>query len=191
MSQSHTKPTIILVQGSFQLPEVYNKLATALRTKHYHVIHPRLPTLTGQSEPDFASKDLRTDASTVQDVLKYLIAKEEKQVVILMHSYGGLVSIEAMPEELSWNKRASLGLTGGVIHLFYFAAFIISRGQSVLTAFGESPNNNVKPGGHFSMRNAAKLIYSDLPTDEAEYWQSMIIDQSYAVQTTEITQVAY
>jgi hypothetical protein len=41
------------------------------------------------------------------------------------------------------------------------------------------------------MKNAAKIIYSDLPTEEAEYWESKTTDQSYAVQTTQLTREAY
>ena len=64
-------------------------------------------------------------------------------MVVAMHSYGGLVGSEAVPEDLSYTKRQSLNLPGGVIHLFYFNGFILSEGQSVLGVFGESPNNNV------------------------------------------------
>ncbi|KAI3324235.1 alpha/beta-hydrolase [Xylariaceae sp. AK1471] len=191
MAALSVKPTILLIQGSFQLPEVYGKLVTALEAKGYSVVHPVLPTLTGQDEPDFSSKDLSTDATAIQNELKRLIEDDGKHVVVLMHSYGGLVGSEAVLQELTQARRAALNLPGGVIHLFYCAAFILSEGQSVLSVFGESPNNDVKSDGRFRMKNAAKIIYSDLPTEEANYWESKIIDQSYAVQTTKLTREAY
>jgi len=61
-----------------------------------------------------------------------------------MHSYGGLVGSEATIEELSYINRQARGPPGGVIHLFFYAAFLLQEGQSVLSAFGESPNNDVK-----------------------------------------------
>ena len=61
-----------------------------------------------------------------------------------MHSYGGLVGGEATTEELSYAKRQAEGLPGGVIHFFLYSAFLLEEGQSVLSAFGESPNNDVK-----------------------------------------------
>ncbi|KAI0444935.1 alpha/beta-hydrolase [Xylaria telfairii] len=191
MTSSSDKPTILLVQGSFQLPDVYGKLVTALEAKGYPVVHPVLPSLTGQDKPDFSSKNLSTDATAIQNELRRLVEGNGKHVVVFMHSYGGLVGSEATPEVLTRAKRAALNLPGGVIHLFYVAAFILSEGQSVISVFGESPNNDVRPDGRFRIKNAAEIIYSDLPAEEAGYWESRIVDQSYAVQTTKLTREAY
>ncbi|KAK9784244.1 putative catalytic protein [Seiridium cardinale] len=220
MASPTTKPTIVLVQGSFQLPEVYYKLGDALRGSGYSVNQPPLPSLNGQDKPDFASKSLTDDALAVRSEVKRLVEAGER-VVLVMHSYGGLVGSEAVTEDMSFAQRRSNGLHGGVgkhvlhhayilnssictfwkayiqkrqlqgLHLFYFAAFILSKGQSVLGAFGGSANNDVKPDGRFTLNDSANLLYHDLPDQEAQYWQSKIIDQSYAVQQTEITNEAY
>ena len=60
-----------------------------------------------------------------------------------MHSYGGLVGSNAIPKELSFGYRKTCNLPGRVIHLFYFAAFILDEKESELRTFGESPNNDV------------------------------------------------
>ncbi|KAK7757729.1 hypothetical protein SLS62_000107 [Diatrype stigma] len=186
-----TQPTILLLQGSFQLPEVYGKLTKALEEKGYPVIHPHLPSLTDPDKPDFASKTLSTDALAIQSVLRNLVENEARKVLVLMHSYGGLVGSEAVLEELSWGKRKDRGLAGGVFHLFFFAAFVLAEGQSVLDVFGESPNNDIRPDGRFRIKNPAQTLYNDLAPEEAEYWTSKIIDQSYAVQTTKLTRASY
>ncbi|KAL8786113.1 MAG: hypothetical protein Q9213_002978 [Squamulea squamosa] len=108
-----------------------------------------------------------------------------------MHSYGGLVGSEAIPEELSYTHRQSLGLEGGVIHLFYFSTFVLSEGQSVLGTFGESPNNDVQPDGRFSFVDGKSKLYSDLSESEASLWASRLTVQSYNVQTTNITRAAW
>ncbi|KAI4600106.1 hypothetical protein KJ359_001208 [Pestalotiopsis sp. 9143b] len=180
-------PAIVLVQGSFQLPDVYHKLADALRATGYEVHQPTLPSLT---EPDLASKTLGDDASAVTSKVKALV-DVGKTVVVVMHSYGGLVGSEAVLRDLSFDQRKSDGLPGGVVHLFYFAAFILSQGQSVLGVFGQSPNNDVKPNGRFTIKNSAEILYHDLPPVEAQYWESKIIDQSYAVQEYKMTNEAY
>ena len=41
------------------------------------------------------------------------------------------------------------------------------------------------------MRNGAQLVYNDLPPAEASLWESRMIAQSYAVQTTKMTRCAY
>ncbi|XXG98399.1 hypothetical protein Hte_004722 [Hypoxylon texense] len=191
MASSLSKPTILLVQGSFQLPEVYRKLVSALTAEGFPVIHPSLPSLTDPERPDFALTTLTDDANVVQAELQRLIEGEGKQVLVLMHSYGGLVGSEATLEGFSWAKRSEQGLAGGVIHLLFLAAFILPVGQSVTGAFGTSPNLEEKPGGRFTIRDAARTLYGDLPAEEAEYWGSRIIDQANPVQTTKLTRAAY
>ena len=79
----------------------------------------------------------------MQAELVELVEKQEKTVVIIMHSYGGLVGSEAIPENLAYEFRRSKGLTGGVSYLILYAAFILGVGQSVLGVFGESPSNDI------------------------------------------------
>jgi hypothetical protein len=61
-----------------------------------------------------------------------------------MHSYGELVGSNAIAKELSFSHRDAAGEPGGVVHLFYLAAFVLAEGQSVMGAFGESPSNDVR-----------------------------------------------
>lgn len=183
------KPTILLVQGSFQLPEAYEKLVSALRSRGFSVAQPHLPSLADHS-PNFTERDLNDDTHAIKTEAKRLV-DEGKTVMVVMHSYGGLIGSNAISEDLSLQSRRQKGLSGGVSRLFYFAAFILDEGKSVLGTFGESPNNDVKPGGRFTMKETASTIYHDLQPEEAKYWASKIIDQSYAVQTTPITLTAY
>lgn len=67
-----------------------------------------------------------------------------KSVVVVMHSYGRLVGSNAMSKELSIAHRSSADLPGGAVHLFYFAAFVLDKDLSMLSAFEESPNSDVK-----------------------------------------------
>ncbi|PYH86717.1 hypothetical protein BO82DRAFT_388354 [Aspergillus uvarum CBS 121591] len=108
-----------------------------------------------------------------------------------MHSYGGIVGTEAIPEDLTHAARHAQGHNGGVLHLFYFAGVILSKGQSVLGTFGESPNNDVQPDGKVRLKNGTTIIYSDLPAEEGALWESRRVPQSYAMQTTCSTRAAY
>lgn len=143
-TQTEDLPTILLVQGSFQIPQVYDKLIHALAALGYPVIHPKLPSCSDTEDPDFPQRSLVDDAAAIQAELTHLIEDEGKMVFVVMHSYGGLVGSEAIAEELSYSIRQGQGLPGGVIHLYYYTAFILNEGQSVLGVFGESPNNDVK-----------------------------------------------
>lgn len=55
----------------------------------------------------------------------------------------GPIGIQAIPHSLSYAVKNAQGRKGGVLHLFYFTAFILAIGQSVLGTFSESPNNNI------------------------------------------------
>lgn len=144
ISQTQNMPTILLIQGSFQIPQVYEKLVKGLVAQGYPTIHPQLPTCSNTESPDFPKLSLADDASAIRTELTRCIEGEGKTVVVVMHSYGGLVGSEAITEELSYVKRKAQNLPGGVIHLFFYAAFLLKEGQSVLSAFGESPNNDVR-----------------------------------------------
>ncbi len=143
-AQTQDLPTMILIQGSFQIPQVYSKLVQGLVARGYPMIHPQLPTCSNVDSTNFPQLSLLDDALAIRTELTRQIEHEGKTVVVVMHSYGGLVGSEAITEELSYAKRRALNLPGGVIHLFFYSAFLLNEGQSVLDAFGESPNNDVK-----------------------------------------------
>ena len=166
------------------------KLAKALETKGYSVACPKLPSISNQDDADFGKKSLTDDTKAVEDVIKDLVEQQEKVFVVLMRSYGGLVGSNAVPKELSWADRQANGKKGGVIYLFYFAAFILGQGQSVIGTFGESPNTGIK-GERYCMKDPATSMYSDLPAEESKLWAEQVVDQSYAVQTTELSHAAY
>lgn len=136
--------SIVMVQGSFQLPLVYEKLSNNLLARGYPVTHPQLPSCTNPEDSLFPTRTLADDASVVQKELENQVEKDGRTVMVVMHSYGGLVGSESIPEKLSHSVRKAQGLPGGVIHLFYFCAFLLEEGQSVLSVFGESPNNDVR-----------------------------------------------
>ena len=143
-TKTEQPPTVILVQGSFQIPEVYQKLVDGLVAKGYPTIHPTLPSCSDVDNTEFPQRSLIDDALKIRSELIRQVEYGGKTVIVVMHSYGGLVGSEAIAEELSYSKRQGQGLPGGVIHLFFYAAFLLEEGKSVLSAFGESPNNDVK-----------------------------------------------
>lgn len=184
------KPTVVLLQGSFQLPEVYHKFAKLIESRGFPVVQPSYPSLTGQDDPDFANKDLAQDADAVEKALKTLIEDENKTVIVAMHSYGGLVGAEAVTKPLTLENRKQRGLPGGVAHLFYFAAFVLPPGKSIAMMVGPSPDHDIYDG-RFIMRDPLTTMYNDLPREEAEYWAAKVIPQSVATLDTVIQRCAY
>ena len=144
VSYPKDKPTILIIQGCFQRPVVYEALKHRLETLGYPTVHPSLPTCGNTNDPNFPSLTLLNDAQAVREKLELLVEREQKTVMVVMHSYGGLVGSEAIPESMSHDKRRKEGLLGGVIHLFFISAFLLDPGQSVLDVFGVSPNDKIE-----------------------------------------------
>jgi alpha-beta hydrolase superfamily lysophospholipase len=124
------KPEIVFVQGSFQTPLVYNNVVTGLRDLGYSVTLPPRPSCSDVNDDDFPTRTLTDDASAVTKFIEQL-AEDGKMVVVVMHSYGGIVGSEAIPESLSYAGRQARGQKGGVIHLVFYTAFLLEKGKSV------------------------------------------------------------
>ncbi|KAK7738499.1 hypothetical protein SLS53_006018 [Cytospora paraplurivora] len=189
MASTNTKPTIVLLQGTFQLPDVYYSFAKLLESHGFSVVQPTFPSLTDLESPNFTKKTLADDVLVVETLVRQLV-DEGKTVFIFMHSYGGLVGQEAISEDLTLKNRQERGLPGGVTHLFYLVAFVMPKGQSVATAVGDSPDHD-HWDGRFKMRDPLTTMYNDLPTDKAAYWAERTIPQSNAVKDTVMERCAY
>ncbi|KAJ0118424.1 hypothetical protein J7T55_009207 [Diaporthe amygdali] len=66
MVAKSSKPAILLVQGSFQLPEAYSKLASALRSHGFFVAQPSLPSISYHDSPEFDKRGLADDSSAIE-----------------------------------------------------------------------------------------------------------------------------
>ncbi|KAE8332765.1 Alpha/beta hydrolase fold-1 [Aspergillus sergii] len=177
------RPTIVLVPRSFQTPLVYNDLLTRLRDLGYSVVLPPLPSCSDVEHDDFSTRTLTDDAMAITKVVEQL-AEDGKAVALVMHSYGGIMGSEAIPESLSYRACQARGQKGGIIHLFYYKAFLLGKGKM-------SSEDIWRTDGRFFIRNGASTLYSDLPEAEAKLWESWLIPQSYRVQTTPVTRAAY
>jgi pimeloyl-ACP methyl ester carboxylesterase len=141
---------IVIVQGSFHTPLAYQRLTEGLQLQGLETFQPELPSCSDVEDAEFPSKTLDDDSAIIKSLIERLVVDEGRRVFIVMHSYGGLVGSNAISENLSFKNRRTAGLSGGVFHLFYIAAFLLDEGQSVLGTFGESPNNDVRVHKHAS-----------------------------------------
>jgi hypothetical protein len=107
MASPGDKPTISIVQGSFQTPFVYEPLAKALESRGFATVHPQFPSCTNPDSPDFSKTTLTDDALAIRKHLVQLIETEHKYVVVAMQSYGGIAGSEAIPESLTYFTRHS------------------------------------------------------------------------------------
>lgn len=127
-----TKPAILILHGAWHHPEHFAKQIALLQSHSYEVICPVQPSYNAQP----ATTTLQEDAAFIRGVLSKLIDEEGKDVILLMHSYGGMVGTEAVTEEMSRNLREKNGSQGGVVKLLYLCAFMLHKGESLATPLG-------------------------------------------------------
>ena len=143
-SQLEEKLTILVIQDRFQTLAVYRDLEGRLVSLGYPTVHPLLPTCGDAQDPNFPSLTLLDDATAVQSELVRLVERGQKTVMVVMHGYGGLVGSEAILEALTYNKRREHSLLGGLIHLFFVSASLVSPGWSWLGPLEVLPNHKVE-----------------------------------------------
>ncbi|KAI8946317.1 Alpha/beta hydrolase fold-1 [Xylaria longipes] len=168
-SMSAKHPTVVLVPGAWTAPIAYHKLVSALEAKSFNIHVPALPTNNGDRPPN---SSFDGDIQAVRQVVQRL-AYEGKEVIMLMHSYGGIAGTSAL-EGLTRKDFQSKGLPGGVVHLIYVAAFMLGLEQNIRTvvqAVNLTGRNSLvqfaNDGAWFPV-DPVQLLYQDLTPEDQE-----------------------
>ena len=128
-----TNPTIFLLTGCFSKPACFDRLRPFLHSAGYPTIAVGYPS----SDPEIPG------AATAQRDIDYvrnehllpLIEREHKDLLLTMHSFGGVVG-SAAAVGLSKAERLPHGKQGGVVGLVYIAGNIVQEGQTLLESAG-------------------------------------------------------
>ena len=78
------------------------------------------------------------DTAVVRKALEVLIISEQKPVILVMHSYGGVAGATAV-SGLEATKRHERGESGGIIHCLFVSAFLIPRGKTLVEMYPDPP----------------------------------------------------
>ena len=126
-----SRPTIILVHGSWQSPEVFTFLIPRLEKAGYSVFAPSLPSSGANPPLKNFDEDVKVIRSTVRSVLD-----SGKDVVIVMHSYGAIPGCEALKGLKDEGGPPAQGRynSGKVLKLAFLAAMVVPVGQSTWKA---------------------------------------------------------
>ncbi|KAL1872716.1 hypothetical protein Daus18300_004262 [Diaporthe australafricana] len=122
-----SKPAIVFVPGAFSRPSDFDLVSGPLRDAGYevHVVHhPSSPDVLVDPTPSMLD-----DADNIHQLVEAL-ADEGKDIIIVMHSYGGLPGTQAC-EDLSKAERLRASKRGGVARLLYVGAAIAPVGESM------------------------------------------------------------
>ena len=124
---STTKPAIVIVPGSWHVPAHYSLLHKALVEADYSVTTCEIPSV-GAAEPHL---DINNDVAAIQrEIITYL--DQDLDVVVVMHSFGGLLGSCASQGLLPADRANGKG----IIQLVYLCAGVMPLGLSLYQASG-------------------------------------------------------
>ncbi|CAG8241846.1 unnamed protein product [Penicillium salamii] len=159
---SASLPVILLVPGAFGTPEGFDGLLPYL-TEAGYATHPGSYPSCNPSDPAQVSSS--EDIAFLRNkVLLPLLNDQGKDVVIIAHSYGGVVAGGAA-KELAKQTRTAQGHKTSVIGLIYVAGNITLDGESLFTAVGGAYPPFIKVNtpseGLAVIEPAMEILYND------------------------------
>jgi Alpha/beta hydrolase family len=199
---------VAICHGAFGTGKSQKPLIEAFKTHGMNATCPSLPTSEAIARP--TKQPLHSDDAIVfRATLSDLILKSGKTVVVLAHSNGGVPGTEAITPELEYSTRQLQGLPGGVIGIFYMAAFVLPPGHSQDEFFmGNFPLDGILANydfksypdkGAYQMgavpfyiipKDSASFLFNGLPADEAKAWADGIVDLA-GPQLARLTNASY
>lgn len=204
-------PTIVIVPGACQTPAHYQPFASALQHASFQVAVVPLPSLGGSR----GWKDFSEDVTAIRKVVSNLV-DDGTEVVVLMHSYGGMPGSAAL-RGLGVKDRAKGGMKGGVKRLVHVASHALREGEGMpskgdlktMRSYGESFNEEVcvfnmmlemtdwqidiiKAGTVAISKDAALYaLFHEIPASEGEHWASLLEPHSVGAMWSEQTYAAF
>ncbi|KAF4120863.1 hypothetical protein GMORB2_2349 [Geosmithia morbida] len=175
-------PTIVLAPGAWHTADCFDALRDALHAKDWLTEAVEYPSV-GAEPP---TKGLADDASAVRSVLERL-ADEGKKIVLVGHSYGGLVIANAV-KGLGYKQRQNDGKVGGVIIMVYLAAFVTPLNGSIIQMLGGNFLPWMRADGEYVYADTPeKIFYHDVQPETQKKVLSALKHQSRRVFTDVVT----
>jgi pimeloyl-ACP methyl ester carboxylesterase len=132
MISTGERPTILIVPGSFSPPPLYASIVDHLNLHGYEAIVVNYPSI-GRRDP-LPPATMADDAAYTSAVVEKL-ADAGKSIVMVTHSYGGIVGTEST-KDLAKTEREAVGKAGGIVRLLYITSLVPRVGESLQTLMG-------------------------------------------------------
>jgi hypothetical protein len=135
-----SKPSILFIPGSFSIPEFYDPVLDAVRSKGYEIKGLHKPSAGLKTGPrEGTPPTMYDDAAYIASEASKL-ADEGKDVILVAHSYGGVPTTEST-KGLSKKERQEQGKKGGIVGLGYLTALVPAVGTSAAGLLANVPDD--------------------------------------------------
>ncbi|KAJ5708272.1 hypothetical protein N7488_008073, partial [Penicillium malachiteum] len=169
------RPIIVFVPGAWHGADGFDQVRSLLTAQGYDSEAISTPSV-GSADPD---NGLHADIKYTKSVLKGLV-DSGRQVVVVNHSYGGIVGAGAV-EGLGYKQRVESGQTGGVIMVVWMGAFVAPNGLSLYNMLGNQwlpwMIPKVEEGYCYSSQEE-DIFYHDMTEAEQQKWISKLQPQT-------------
>ncbi|RFU24005.1 hypothetical protein B7463_g12330, partial [Scytalidium lignicola] len=127
----------------------------------------------------------------IQKTTSELVA-QGKEVVLVMHSYGGIPGTESAKGLLK-KDRAAEQKAGGIVSLVYIASFLLPQGESLASFLGSMPPWVIFDGDKITAEAASvdNIFYNDLSDSVKEENIKKLIHQAKPSFYTPLSYPAY
>jgi pimeloyl-ACP methyl ester carboxylesterase len=171
-SDSNNGVRLLLIPGAFHGAWVWEKVIDRLAELGWSAHTVELPSVAAKGQPRYGMHD---DAAAVRRRL----AAIDDPVVVVAHSYGGLVATQAAAD-----------LTN-ITHIIYLAGFQLDIGDSLLGVVGEPPPWWIIEGDTLIAGRPLETFYHDAPPDDARRAIDRLQPSSYSMVTDRLTAAAW
>jgi pimeloyl-ACP methyl ester carboxylesterase len=168
------KPVFVFVPGAWHAAEVWSKVSSLLKEQGYNSVSISLPTTSGDN-----TLSLVDDVKATQEAIQ-AETSQGRNVVVVVHSYGGVVGESAIKSFTAKDGTASSN-AGHVIGLFVIASGFAQPGMVFLDGSGGKPPPmwRLDPSGFSELQVPAReAFYHDLPEAEGDEWVAKLTKQS-------------
>lgn len=173
-------PAFILVPGAWHSADTWRKVVSGLQAQQHNAIPITLPSTTGDP-----SAGLGEDVQAVRSAI-LTETTQGRDVVVVVHSYGGLVgesAIKGLTTRHDEDDSSSTGQKKGlVVGLALIATGFAMTGVSFIEGAGGKPPPFWTPDAENEYAvlvvDTRQLFYHDLPEDEGNYWVGKLEKQS-------------
>ncbi|KAH7186002.1 Alpha/beta hydrolase fold-1 [Fusarium flagelliforme] len=179
-------PTILAVPGAWHTVESFDTVKKIFTDRNYDFVSQNAPGVVD------ANSTVTGDAASLRTNLLQPLVEAGKDVIVMMHSYGGMYGSQAV-QGLSKRERKESGKQGGVVSLVYVSAVTPLEGQSTLDMMGTDAqhlpswvvyNENT---GFVTFTGAKEVMYHDIPDDVAAHYIPLLRPQSLNSMNTPVT----